>query len=159
MWTIKQKGFREHTEWPWFIPIYVSCKTFWCILITDIESLGKSKTWCHTIGFGEPSRNKLQFCASCLLYVPEGVTPHSVYPSDIHRSQTYPWTFECSDKLLVICSTNCTCEISPMEAQCQPGSTLLSKDVIPSINEWNKNGIQDNTPYKWYMMADLIGLL
>jgi hypothetical protein len=36
---------------------------------------------------------------------------------------------------------------------------LLSEDVISGINERNKNGIRDNTPYKWYTMADLIGLV
>jgi hypothetical protein len=86
-------------------------------------------------------------------------TPHSAYPSDIHRSQSYPWTIECSDESLVVRSKNCTHKISPTEAQCQPCSTLLTEDVISGSDEQNKNGIRDNTPYKWYTMADLIGLI
>jgi hypothetical protein len=36
---------------------------------------------------------------------------------------------------------------------------LLNHDVIEGIQYRNRHGIAENTPYKWYSMANIIGLL
>ena len=79
----------------------------------------------------------LNVCPGQALYVPDGVSPHCVYPSLIHTIHSYPWTTESLDTLLVVQSTDCERKRTPLGEPCGACHELLKHKVIEGIEHHN----------------------
>ena len=93
------------------------------------------------------------------LYVPSGMAPHSAYPGYAHSKHTYPWTVHFSDMALRVQSTECTGKRTEPGSPCGPCARLLKHSVIEGIEDRNRNGFSEKTPFQWLTMADAINLL
>ena len=91
--------------------------------------------------------------------MPNGLTPHSAYPGYAHTTHTYPWIVHFSDTTLTVQSIECTGKKAESGNACSPCAQLLKHRVIEGIEDRNRHGFAESTPYQWLTIADAIELL
>src|SRR5258705_8240591 len=106
-----------------------------------------------------PLSKHVSTCFRQDLYVRSGMAPHSAYPGYAHSKHTYPWTVHFSVTALRVQSTECTGKWTEPGSPCSPCAQLLRHSVIEGIEDRNRNGFSEKTPFQWLPMADVIKLL
>jgi hypothetical protein len=81
------------------------------------------------------------------------------YPGFAHNTHSYPWDIHFSDTTIRVQSNDCTGQQTKSGTPCASCAGLLKNPVIKGIEDHNRHGFTESTPYKWLTMADAIELL
>jgi hypothetical protein len=136
------------------ILVYINIQAYQCTRVSVSPNTNKPRP--------SPGPKVIKHTTSCHgqdLYVPNGVSPHCAYPYRIHENRTYPWTVQSSDTSLTVRSIDCKGKQTESGGPCDSCKGLLKHNVIEGIEDRNRDGVSENTPFRWLTVANLADVL